>query len=116
MPDFSMLSFASMLEPLRIANRISQKLLYSWQLFAPDNGHVRASNCIEFPPTRELRHNADIHTLIVVAGIQPLKHSNAELQSWLRSLARKGVRLGATSTGPMILARAGLLSGYKSTG
>ena len=115
MPEFSMLSFASMLEPLRMANRISKKLLYEWQLFSPDNGTIRPSNGIEFPPTRVLAACQDIGTLIVVAGIQPLRHSSGELQAWLRGLARRGVRLGATSTGPLILARARLLNGYKST-
>lgn len=115
MPEFSMLSFASMLEPLRMANRVSKKSLYDWQLFSPDNGVVRPSNGIEFSPTRKLENSTDIDTLIVVAGINPLKHSNGELHAWLRGLARRGVRLGATSTGAMILARARLLNGYKST-
>lgn len=113
--EFSMLSFASVLEPLRMANRISKKQLYDWQLFSPDNGVVRASNGIEFSPTRQLEDSTDIDTLIVVAGINPLKHSNGELHGWLRGLARRGVRLGATSTGPLILARARLLNGYKRT-
>ncbi len=115
MPEFSMLSFASILEPLRMANRISKKQLYDWQIFSPDNGVVRPSNGIGFAPTRKLEESADIDILIVVAGLNPLKYSNGELHGWLRGLARKGVRLGATSTGPMILARAGLLNGYKST-
>ena len=115
MPEFSMLSFASVLEPLRMANRMSQTKLYDWQLFSPDNDVVRSSNGIEFSPTRRLEESTDIDTLIVVAGIKPLKHSNSALLNWLRDLARRGVRLGATSTGPLILARAGLLNGYKST-
>lgn len=115
MPEFSMLSFASVLEPLRMANRVSKKNLYDWQLFSPDNGMVRSSNGIEFAPTRQLEDSTDIDTLIVVAGINPLKHSNGVLHGWLRGLARRGVRLGATSTGPLILARARLLNGYKST-
>lgn len=115
MPEFSMLSFASVLEPLRMANRMSQKQLYDWQLFSPNDGLVQPSNGIQFSPTRKLNDCADISTLIVVAGIQPLKHCTTELLHWLRHLARRGVRLGGTSAGPLILARAGLLNGYKST-
>lgn len=115
MPEFSMLSFASVLEPLRMANRLSKKNLYDWHFFSPDNGMVRPSNGIEFAPTRQLEDNTDLDTLIVVAGINPLKHCNGVTHSWLGALARRGVRLGATSTGPLILARAKLLNGYKST-
>lgn len=115
MPEFSMLSFASVLEPLRMANRISKAQLYDWQLFTPDGDVIRPSNGIEFLPTRKREECADIDTLIVVAGINPLKYGNSELFGWLRDMARRGVRLGATSTGPLILARARLLTGYKST-
>lgn len=110
-----MLSFASVLEPLRMANRISKAQLYNWQLFSPDDDVIRPSNGIEFVPTRQRKESADIDTLIVVAGINPLKCCNTELFVWLRDLVKKGVRLGATSTGPLILARARLLNGYKST-
>ncbi len=115
MPEFSMLAFASVLEPLRMANRLAKKKLYDWQFFSPNNEVVHASNGIAFAPTRQLDDNADIDTLMVVAGINPLKHSSAELHAWLRDMVRRGVRLGATSTGPMVLARAKLLNGYKST-
>ena len=115
MPEFSMLSFASVLEPLRMANRISKKQLYNWQIFSPNDDVIRPSNGIEFLPTRKREESADIDTLIVVAGINPMKFSNGELLGWLRDLARRCVRLGATSTGPLILARAKLLHGYKST-
>ena len=110
-----MLSFASVIEPLRMANRISKAQLYNWQLFSPDDGVIRPSNGIEFLPTRQLEKNADIDTLIVVAGINPLQYCNTAIFAWLRDMVKRGVRLGATSTGPLILARARLLNGYKST-
>ncbi|MDH6186952.1 GlxA family transcriptional regulator [Polaromonas sp. CG_23.6] len=115
MPEFSMLSFASVLEPLRMANRISKVQLYNWQLFSPDDDVIRPSNGIEFLPTRQREESADIDTLIVVAGINPLKYCNTAIFGWLRDMVKRGVRLGATSTGPLILARARLLNGYKST-
>lgn len=115
MPDFSMLSFAAVLEPLRMANRLRQTDLYKWQHFSPDNGPVRPSNGIEFAPTRKLDDNLDIDTLLVVAGMRPMEHCSKAVLAWLRAMANRGTRIGATSTGPLILARAGLLTGYKST-
>ena len=115
MPGFSMLSFAAVLEPLRMANRLRQTDLYQWHLFSPDHGPVRPSNGIEFAPTRRLDDNLDIDTLLVVAGIRPMEHCSKAVLAWLRAMANRGVRIGATSTGPLILASAGLLTGYKST-
>ncbi|MEP6970242.1 MAG: AraC family transcriptional regulator, partial [Betaproteobacteria bacterium] len=108
MPDFSMLSFAAVLEPLRMANRLRQTELYEWHHFSPDGGPVRPSNGIEFAPTRRLDDNLDIDTLIVVAGIRPMQHCSKAILAWLRAMANRGVRIGATSTGPLILASAGL--------
>ena len=114
-PDFSLLSFASLVDPLRIANRVSRRILYEWHIFSPNNEPARPSNGISFSPTRTLDDCQDIDTLIVVAGINPTKHSNAAMNAWLRDFSRRGVRIGATSTGSIVLARARLLNGYKST-
>ncbi|HEX6110937.1 MAG TPA: hypothetical protein VFZ10_01435, partial [Geminicoccaceae bacterium] len=43
-PNFSMIAFAAALEPLRIANRMADRELYSWQIVSKDGGPVRASN------------------------------------------------------------------------
>lgn len=115
MPGFSMLSFAAVLEPLRMANRLSQVQLYEWQLFSPDDGPVRPSNGITFARTRQLVDNLDIDTLVVVAGLRPMEYCDKRLIAWLRAMANRGLRIGATSTGPLILASASLLTGYKST-
>jgi len=42
MPGLSMLSFAAVLEPLRMVNRLRQTNLYEWQHFSPDDGPVPA--------------------------------------------------------------------------
>lgn len=115
MPGFSMLAFAAVLEPLRMANRLSQTRLYEWQLFSPDDGPARPSNGIDLTPTRMRGANLDIDTMVVVAGMEPMAYCTKATLEWLRAMANRGVRIGATSTGPLILASAGLLTGYKST-
>lgn len=110
-----MLSFAAVLEPLRMANRLSQTRLYEWHHFSPDDGLVRTSNGIEFASTRKRDDNLDLDTLVVVAGMRPMEYCTKAVLAWLRAMANRNVRIGATSTGPLILASAGLLTGYKST-
>ena len=36
LPKFSLMAFASAVEPLRVANRMQGKSLYSWSLVSPD--------------------------------------------------------------------------------
>src|SRR5699024_7913026 len=52
LPEFSMLSFASTIEPLRMANRLAQQTLFSWDLYGLDDAPVRASNGLTMMPTR----------------------------------------------------------------
>lgn len=114
-PQFSMLSFMSALEPLRVANRLSERNLYEWHIFSSDDTPVFASNDIPISPDRRFNETGDINLLIVVAGIGVTLVEDKSLSEWLRQLSRKGVALGATSTGSLLLARAGLMTDHRCT-
>lgn len=43
-PRFSMMAFFGAVEPLRIANRLAGRVLYSWHIFSVDGAPVAASN------------------------------------------------------------------------
>ena len=45
-PDFSMMSFSSLIEPMRGANRVAGAKLFSWRLLSAAGGPVLASNGI----------------------------------------------------------------------
>ncbi len=57
----------------------------------------------------------DLDTLFVCAAGNPAEFTDEATLQWLRRLARRGVRIGGVSGGPFILARAGLLDGYRCT-
>ena len=42
-PEFPMMAFASAIEPLRAANRMSGERLFAWQLYSRNGDPVRAS-------------------------------------------------------------------------
>lgn len=107
--DFSMMSFAAALEPLRMANRMSGKELYQWHFYGLDDEPVYASNGLPFTPTRSMKDVDNLHTMLVVAGIGAHHVGQDNFLSWLRGLARKGINVGGTSTGSLLLAKAGLL-------
>jgi AraC family transcriptional regulator, glycine betaine-responsive activator len=114
-PNFSMIAFTSAVEPLRIANRASGQPLYSWHLFSPDGGPVTASNGIVLHPEGAMEKTAGFGTLILCSGVQGHLQGTKPLLAWLRRMDRQGADLGALCTASHILARAGLLDGYRCT-
>lgn len=115
LPEFSMLSFAATVEPLRMANRLAVRRLYEWPLYGLDDRPITASNGMPFHPDRHFGDAVGLHALFVVAGYAtPLPQCRA-LTDWLRQLARSGITLGATSTGSLMLARAGVLTDRRCT-
>jgi transcriptional regulator GlxA family with amidase domain len=114
-PKFSMLALSGVLEPLRMANRLAGRDLYRWSLLSIDDAPVVASNDIKFAPTSSLEELPRLDTLIVVASIDTAEYCTPRVLQWLRQLAAQGVNIGATSTGSLVLARAGLLDGYRCT-
>lgn len=114
-PGFSMLSFAAAIEPLRIANRMSGKTLYRWELLTRDDTRVLASNYLPFSPTLDLRHADTLDALFLVAGIATDQFDSEDMRTWLHQ-HNDGQRLiGSISTGSLLLARAGLLDRRRCT-
>ncbi len=114
-PKFSLMAFTSALEPLRSANRMSGRNLYSWRVYSHDGGPVAASSGISMMPDAAISHLAHCPVMIVCAGLDVHLYREKEVFSWLRRLARQGARIGAICTGTYLLARAGLLDGYRCT-
>ncbi len=107
MPGFSAMAFFSAVEPLRIANRLSNRQLYAWTIHCPAGNHARASNGMEIRADGLIPAGA--HALIVCAGFDPLQAASQPLLGQLRRMWRGGRRIGAIDTGAYILAEAGIL-------
>jgi transcriptional regulator GlxA family with amidase domain len=114
-PSFSMIAFTSAVEPLRLANRADGRELYAWTLCSVDGGPVTASSGITLHPEGALDRAADCPAVVVCSGVDVHRFDDRHLLSWLRRADRRGVDIGAICTGSHILARAGLLDGYRCT-
>lgn len=114
-PEFTMMPVTSVIEPLRLANRLSEKTLYRWTLHSMDGQPVAASSNILTMAHGDLETIAPDATIIVCAGLSVQQHTDKRLLAWLRKTARRGAVIGAVCTGAHILAEAGLLDGYRCT-
>jgi transcriptional regulator GlxA family with amidase domain len=115
LPNFSLLGVIAAIDVMRHANRLSGTELYVWSAYSPDGKAVRASNGLVL--NVEGRPNADVipDFAFVCGGFNPERFKDPTVFRWLRGLARRGVPLGAITTGAYVLARAGLLDGYACT-
>src|SRR6056297_3633977 len=113
--QFTLLSFASAIEALRIANRMSDAKLYEW-VFAGEGGEtVSCSAGTEFKLDMDLGELSRDDTVLICGGNDIQKVTTKRLVSWLRREARKGLVIGGLCTAAYTLATAGLLDGKRAT-
>lgn len=115
-PGFALMSFASVIEPVRGANRLSGAKFYEWALFAPEGGMVESNSGITVAaaPVSALEQSA-FDLVVVCAASHAEQRRFRAVEETLRRLARRNVALAAVSTGSFVLARAGLLSDRRCT-
>ncbi|BBU32234.1 HTH-type transcriptional regulator CdhR (plasmid) [Burkholderia sp. THE68] len=114
-PHFSMMALSSVTEPLRAANRVSGKALYSWHLMSADGEPVSSSSGFALLPDFAITSSPALSHVFVVASIGVSNYRNAQVFDFLRRYAANGSTIGGISLGTMILARAGLLDKRRCT-
>lgn len=119
-PDFSMIAFATAIEPLRIANRMLGYEAYRWRLASADGKPVTASSDIEISVNTSLdderRHligESRPSMVFVCSGVHVENYQNKSVLAWLRESYNRGISVGGLCTGAHIVASAGLLSGKR---
>lgn len=116
-PDFTMIAFATALDPLRSANRMLGYEAYQWRLASVDGKPVRASNGVECAVNTSLEDErrkmvgADRPSMVIVcSGLNVERYQNRSAFAWLREEYNRGVAVGGLCTGAHVLAAAGLLA------
>jgi transcriptional regulator GlxA family with amidase domain len=115
LPRFTLLAFSSAVDPLRIANQLTQQPLYNWSVVSVDGGPTESSAGIRIEANHGLRRLGRDTTIIVCSGIDAAFAADTKVLNWLRDHSRHGGSIGAVCTGAYTLARAGLLGGDATT-
>jgi AraC family transcriptional regulator, glycine betaine-responsive activator len=116
LPGFSLLAQACALEPLVVANQLAGRCLYRIQPFSPQGREVPSLAELSLaasPPFETVPADLD---LLVLCAPSPLPPTfDGPLLEHLRRLARSGMVLVGIGGGTELLARAGVLDGYRAT-
>ncbi|HEX7390851.1 MAG TPA: GlxA family transcriptional regulator [Acidiphilium sp.] len=112
---FSMMSLSSAIEPLRSLNRLAGRDAYQWRIASLHGESVAASNGIAFAamPLAAMLDRASF--LFVCGGLRITPQMERAHIAALRRAGRLGIVMGSLSTATYLLARAGLLNGYRCT-
>ena len=113
--DFTLLSFASALECLRIANRVLGREAYAWRLIGETGDQSQCSAGTNFQLDGGLDELDRDDVLVICGGIDIQSKTTKKVLSWLRREARKGMPVVGLCTAGHTLAKAGLLDGKKAT-
>lgn len=118
--NFALMSFSSVVEPLRAANWLAGRTLYEIEYISASGGRITSSNGALIETTMTIESTISdpikkLDILFVIAGGDPTSFHDSFIFSHLRQLSLSGVILGGVSGGPVILAAAGVMKGRRMT-
>ena len=114
-PGFTLLAFSAAVEPLRIANQLSQRSLYRWQILSETGAPVLSSSGIPVGASGTLDNVGKDARLFVCAGNPAMAAAAPPVVVAVQRHHRFGGLVGGICTGAVALAKAGLVEGRRFT-
>ncbi|MEZ5798005.1 MAG: GlxA family transcriptional regulator [Paracoccaceae bacterium] len=115
LPQASILEVASVLDPMRNANRQLGQEAFRWRVVSPDGAPVPLTCGLSLPSSGPLAAAVGAQVLIVVAGYRLNEVATRPLIRDLRRIAPRFALVGGVDAAPWVMARAGLLDGHRAT-
>jgi len=113
MDQFTLIALSSAIDPLRVANLLSDQTLYEWCLVGSGDSEQVSSDGVRVKLDHTLSDDIEFDLVIVVGGIDIERTVKKTDLAWLRKQSQRGAQMGALCTGSYALASAGLLNGYE---
>ncbi len=115
LPQASILEVASALDPLRNANRHLGHEAFRWRVVSPEGAPVALTCGLSLPSAGTIADAVGADMLMVIAGYRLAEVATRPLIRALRRIAPRFALVGGVDAAPWVMARAGLLDGYRAT-
>ena len=115
LPESSMMCVASVVEPLRAANRVIGRDFYQWRFMSTGGQPVNTTCGLPCAVDAKFDQRISGDLLVVIGGFNQSTHVDPITLSTIRSAASAFHRVAGIEAGSWVLARAGLLNGCAAT-
>ncbi|MDX3925025.1 MAG: GlxA family transcriptional regulator [Shinella sp.] len=115
LPETNLILVASVIEPLRAANRISGQDLYRWRIYSPDGAAIETRSRVPVPVDGVFRPERERHPLFVLSSYDWQASATSALKMQLSKTAPHRSMMAGIESGSWLLAEACLLDGHSVT-
>lgn len=115
LPETNLILVASVIEPLRAANRIAGKVLYDWDFFSPDGEAIETKSGIPIPVAGPFRPQNETAPLFVLSSYNWQAYATTQLKMLLSRTARHREVVAGIEAGTWLLAETSLLDNFSAT-
>jgi transcriptional regulator GlxA family with amidase domain len=115
LPETNLILIASVIEPLRGANRIAGSEIYRWRLFTPDGAPAETTSNIAIPVDAAFRPDRETTPLFVLGAYNWRRSATPAMKMLLSKTARYRTVIAGIESGSWLLAECSLLDDFAAT-
>ena len=114
-PESSIMPLASVLDPMRAANRVMPEPVFRWTILSPQGRPVTLTCGVEIRVDGAFADVTSGDALLLIAGFNQDRHADRGFVARLKKVARRFGTVAGIESGCWLLARSGLLDGRDAT-
>ncbi|MQX77254.1 GlxA family transcriptional regulator [Sinorhizobium medicae] len=115
LPESSIMSLASVLDPMRAANRVTGHEVFRWRLLSADGDAVMLTCGLSIPVDARFALPIVGDLLLIIGGFNLERYAGKRFLATLQECARHFDIVAGVESGCWLLGRSGLIKGRKAT-
>lgn len=115
LPETSLMTIAATIDPMRAANRLGARLLYTWRIVSIDGNPITTTSGTVIKADASIDDHGIQDVTFILGSFHVEKHTDSKVLRYIKNCWRNSRLIGGFDCGAEALATAGLLNGRKAT-